>query len=162
MTKNAEEATLILEYTFNAPKSQVWRAYADQENFEAWWGPEGWETIATEFEFKPGGRIHYGMKCVDEEQDEWYGKTSWGMMEIQSIDEEDSFSYVDYFSDATGMLDTKMPALTITNEFIETDGKTALISTCQADSSEQIEKLVEMGMVEGFESQLRKLDEMLI
>lgn len=99
------------------------------------------------------------MKCVDEEQDEWYGKTSWGMMEIQSIDEEDSFSYVDYFSDATGMLDTKMPALTITNEFIETDGKTTLISTCQADSSEQIEKLVEMGMVEGFESQLRKLDE---
>ncbi len=161
VTKDLENKKLVIEYLANGPLEKVWRAYADKNWFEKWWGPEGWETTTKEFSLTPGGRIHYGMKCVDEQQGEWFGQTSWGLMEIQKVEDQKSFTYVDYFSDENGTLNQEMPALTITNEFIEEDGKTKIVSTSYADSAEQIEQLIKMGMIEGFSSQLNKLDELV-
>lgn len=161
VTKDLENKTLIIEREFNAPKEKVWQAYADKETFEKWWGPEGWETTAKEFNFTQGGRVHYGMKCVDERQGEWFGQTSWGVMVIDTVDAPNSFTYSDYFSDEDGTLNQDMPVLKITNEFVEENGKAKLISRSVADSAEQIEELIKMGMLQGFESQLTKLDELL-
>lgn len=159
VTKDLENKKLIIEREFDAPKTEVWKAYADQEWFEKWWGPEGWETTTKEFSFIPGGRVHYDMKCVDENQGEWFGKSSWGLMDIKSVEAPNSFTYVDYFSDEDGTLNKDMPALTVTCEFVEEDGKTKLVITSLADNAEQIEELVKMGMLEGFDSQMNKLDE---
>lgn len=161
VTKDLENKKLIIEYVANGPKEKVWSAYAEKDMFEKWWGPEGWDTIVKVFEFAPGGTVHYGMKCVDERQGEWFGQVSWGVMKIEEVHPSDSFTYTDYFSDEAGTLNTEMPAISVTNEFIEVDGKTKIVSTSLADSAEQIEELVKMGMVEGFSSQLAKLDELL-
>ncbi len=158
VTKDLENKKLILEFEANGPLSKVWQAYAEKEKFEKWWGPEGWETSVKEFSFQPGGRVHYGMKCVDEAQGEWFGQVSWGLMEIQNVVPNESFTYKDYFSDENGGQNQEMPALTITNQFSEENGKTKIVSTSIADSAEQIEALIKMGMVEGFTSQLDKLD----
>lgn len=162
VTKDLENKRLVVEYMASGSKENVWRAYADREWFEKWWGPEGWETTTKEFSFQPGGRLHYGMKCVDERQGEWFGQTSWGVMAIENIIEQESFTYVDYFSDESGALNTEMPALTVKNEFFELDGKTKIVSTSYADSAEQIEQLIAMGMIEGFSSQLEKLDALFV
>lgn len=161
VTKDLGNKTLTIEYVADGTKDKVWRAYTDKVWFEKWWGPEGWETTCKEFNFIPGGRVHYGMKCVDEAQGEWFGQTSWGLMEIQTIDEGNSFTYVDYFSDEDGMPNTNMPAMTVTNAFVEENGTTRIVSTSVADSAEQIEELIKMGMIEGFSSQLKKLDQLL-
>ncbi len=158
VTKDLTNKKLVIEYLANGPLEKVWRAYAEKDWFEKWWGPEGWETTVKEFSFVPGGRVHYGMKCIDENQAEWFGQTSWGLMEIQEVTDSKSFTYKDYFSDEAGTLNKDMPTLTITNEFLEEDGKTKIVSTSFADSTEQIEELVKMGMIEGFSSQLNKLD----
>jgi uncharacterized protein YndB with AHSA1/START domain len=158
VTKDLENNKLVVEYTANGPVEKVWQAYAQKDMFEKWWGPEGWETTAKEFDFTPGGRIHYGMKCVDENQGEWFGQISWGLMDIQTVEDGKSFTYKDYFSDEAGNVNTDMPALAITNEFIDENGKTKIVSTSLADSPEQIEELIKMGMIEGFTSQLKKLD----
>lgn len=162
ITKDLENNTLIIEREFDAPKENVWRAYADREWFEKWWGPEGWETTAKEFDFVPGGRILYDMKCVDENQGEWFNQSSWGLMVIDSVDTPNSFSYTDYFSDENGAINQEMPSLKISNEFIEENGKTKLVSRSIADSAEQIEQLIKMGMVDGITSQMRKLDQLLV
>jgi uncharacterized protein YndB with AHSA1/START domain len=158
VTKDLENKKLVVEFEANGTLEKVWRAFADKDTFEKWWGPEGWETAVKEFAFEPGGRIHYGMKCVDERQGEWFGQTSWGVMDIQAVETLKSFSYRDYFSDEKGMLNNEMPALLVTNEFSEENGKTKVVSTSFADNAEQIEDLIKMGMVEGFSSQLKKLD----
>lgn len=158
VTKDLDNKKLILEFEANGPLSKVWQAYAEKEKFEKWWGPEGWETNVKEFSFHPGGRVHYGMKCVDEAQGEWFGQISWGLMEIQDVVPHESFTYKDYFSDENGTLNQEMPVLTITNQFSEENGKTKIVSTSIADSAEQIEELIKMGMIEGFTSQLTKLD----
>ena len=161
VTKDLESKTLTIERTFNAPKEEVWKFYTEKEWFEQWWGPEGWETTVKVFNFTPGGHVHYEMRCIDEQQTEWFGKSSWGAMVIESVDEPNSFTYKDYFSDETGMLNNEMPVLTVTNNFIEEDGRTRLVSVSQADSAEQIEELLNMGMIEGFSSQMDKLDKLL-
>lgn len=160
VTKDLENKKLIVEFTSSASKENVWRAYAEKALFEQWWGPEGWETTTKEFNFVPGGAVHYGMKCVDRNQDEWFGETSWGVMKIENINPMDSFTYMDYFSNEEGALNEEMPALKVTNEFIDESGKTKIVSTSFADSAEQIEELLKMGMIEGFTSQLNKLDEL--
>ena len=161
VTKDLENKKLIIEYTAGGPLQKVWDAYATKEMFEKWWGPEGWETTTKQFDFKPGGVIHYDMKCIDKNQGEWFGQSSWGLMEIQTIDELKGFTYKDYFSDEAGTRNTDMPVLTVTNEFVEKDGKTIITSTSLADSAEQIEQLIKMGMIEGFSSQLNKLEKLV-
>jgi uncharacterized protein YndB with AHSA1/START domain len=161
VTKDLENKTLTIEREFNGSIDKVWKAYADKETFEKWWGPEGWETTTKEFNFTAGGRVHYDMKCVDEAQGEWFGQSSWGVMVIDAVDAPNSFTYSDYFSDENGTLNQEMPALKVTNEFTEQDGITKLVSRSYADSADQIEQLLQMGMIEGFTSQLLKLDALL-
>lgn len=161
VTKDLENKKLVLEYTINGPLEKVWRAYTDKDWFEKWWGPEGWETTAKEFSFQPGGRLHYGMKCVDENQGEWFGKTSWGIMEIQDVEAMKRFSYKDHFSNEEGTFDATLPVLSVTTEFFDKGDKTKIISTSNADSAEQIEQVLQMGMLEGYSSQLNKLNEMV-
>jgi uncharacterized protein YndB with AHSA1/START domain len=161
VTKDLENKTLIIERTFDAPKEKLWRAYADKEWFEKWWGPEGWQTTVKEFDFIPGGKIHYGMKCVDENQGEWFGQESWGLMQLEAIDEPNSFAAKDQFSDADGVINEQMPTQRFEVEFVEEGGKTRLISRSITDTVEKLEELVKMGMVEGFSSQLNKLEQLL-
>lgn len=158
VTKDLENKKLITEYLAAGPKDKVWAAYTQKDMFEKWWGPEGWVTTAKEFNFAPGGRVHYGMKCIDENQGEWFNQTSWGLMEIKAVEEGKSFTYGDFFSDEAGNVNKDMPVITVTNEFIEDGNKTRIISTLLADSVDQIEQLINMGMTEGFSSQLKKLD----
>src|SRR4051812_2558940 len=126
VTKDLENNTLIIERTFDAPKDKLWRAYADKEWFEAWWGPEGWQTTTKEFNFTPGGEIHYAMKCVDENQGEWFGQESWGLMRLLTIDAPNSFEAQDNFSNPEGTVDETLPTQKFVVELVEADGKTTL------------------------------------
>ena len=158
VTKDFDNKTLIIERTFDAPRARVWDAYAKPELFSKWWGPEGWETSVKEFDFIPGGKNHYAMKCVDKNQGEWFGQESWGLMLFENISAPDSFTYKDYFSDAEGTLKNDMPIMTITMNFVEEDGKTKMTCSGVVGSKEQLEQLVNMGMIEGMTSTLDKLE----
>ena len=161
VTKDLENKTLIIERSFNAPKEKLWKAYADKEMFESWWGPEGWQTTTKEFDFRVGGRILYAMKCVDENQGEWFGQESWGLMEIESIDEPNRFSARDYFSDAEGTKNPDMPSQQFVVEFVEDGDTTRLVTRSISETVEQLEQLVGMGMVDGFKSQLNRLEKLV-
>lgn len=161
VTKDLENKILVVEHVFDAPQEKVWQAYTDQQWFEKWWGPEGWETTTPAFDVRPGGRIHYCMKCVDKNQGEWFGQESWGLMKIDSVDTPTSLSISDYFSNAQGTINEKMPAQKFTIELVAEGGKTRLITRSTTETAEQLEELIKMGMVEGFESQLRKLERLL-
>jgi len=160
VTKDLEAKTLTIERTFDAPKEKVWRAYADKDLFMKWWGPEGWETTVKEFAFEPGGRNLYAMKCVDKNQGEFFGQESWGLMEYETINEPDDFTYRDSFANADGTKQENMPVIDIEVKLVEQDGQTTVVSTSKADSAEQIEKLLSMGMAEGIASTFNRLDQL--
>lgn len=161
VTKDLENKTLTIERVFNTTKDRVWPFYAEQAMFEQWWGPEGWSTTTKEFNFTVGGRIHYDMKCMDEAQGEWFGKSSWGLMVIESIDEPNKLVYMDYFSDESGVIDESMPSQRVELSLVEEGETTRMVIQTFYDNAEQIEQLLEMGMIEGFDGQMNKLDVLL-
>ena len=160
-TVSDDKKTLIVERTFNAPKSTVWRAYSDPEMLARWWGPRGWQTEIKHMDFSNGGYWHFGMKCVDPAQEEWYGKTSWGRASFSNIQPQDSFEYVDQFCDENGVVAPGMPVAKATLTLTEVGGGTKVTIVTEYDSAETLKQVLEMGMEEGFAETWQKLAEFL-
>ena len=160
VVKDLEAKTLTIEREINAPKQKVWGAYADKDIFAQWWGPEGWETTVKEFDFRPGGHNLYAMKCVDPKQGDFFGQESWAVMQYQTMDEPNGFSYKDLFANPDGTPMENMPVVNVEIKFIEKDDKTTIVTTIQANAAEEIEKLLAMGMVEGISSTFDRLEKL--
>jgi uncharacterized protein YndB with AHSA1/START domain len=156
-----DKKTLVVERVFPAGRSKVWAAWTTPELFAKWWGPRGWQTEVKHMEFKDGGYLLYGMKCVDPDQKEWYGKTSWGKSTYSNIDAENSYNYTDEFCDENGEVTAGMPVMNIHMEFREEDGKTHVVSTSVFDKQEDLEQVIAMGMKEGLVQTWDRLEEML-
>ncbi|NJL96741.1 SRPBCC domain-containing protein [Candidatus Gracilibacteria bacterium] len=152
---------LTLERDFSAPRQKVWNAFTQQELFVKWWGPRGWETEVKEFNFVEGGVNHYGMKCVDKNQGEWFGQYSWGKMIFSNIQPIDSFEYQDVFSDEDGKVDSKLPTSNTKIEFVEKGGVTKIISITEFADEESLKTVIDMGMLPGITETWDRLDEMV-
>ena len=62
ITKDRE---LVIERVFNAPLDLVYAAWTTPNQIAKWYGPEGFETTVTEFDFRPGGAWRYVMHGPD-------------------------------------------------------------------------------------------------
>jgi uncharacterized protein YndB with AHSA1/START domain len=160
-TVGNDKKTLIIERTFNAPRERVWEAWTTPDIFVKWWGPRGWQTIIKHMDFREGGYLHYGMKCEDPKQTDWYGRTSWGKSTYGRISPQDTFDYIDVFCDENGRLTPGMPAMKITLQFIEDGGKTKLVSTTTFDKPEDLEQVLQTGMREGLTQTWDRLGELV-
>jgi len=153
------ERVLILERVFDAPRDLVFKMFKDPEHLKRWWGPRGWEIPVCTVDFRPGGVWHYCMKCVDQNQGEFFGMESWGKGVYKEIIEPEKISYTDYFSDAEGNSNDSMPSTEITLAFIELGGKTKLINRAEYVSAEALKTVMDMGMLQGITETWDRLNE---
>ncbi|MGD6942882.1 SRPBCC domain-containing protein [Cytobacillus gottheilii] len=161
MKSKAEGNVLVLEREFNASKSVLFKAFSEEEHLKKWWGPRGWMLTLCDLDFRVNGVWHYCMKCVDEEQGEFFGFESWGKGVYQEIIEDEKIVYIDYFSDAEGNEAEGMPSTLCTLLFEEIDGKTKLISTSEYASPEALNSVLEMGVEDGMKETWDRLGEYL-
>ena len=54
-TVYSEDAELVWERTFDAPREVVWQAFMDPERIPQWWGPHGSTATVVEMDVRPGG-----------------------------------------------------------------------------------------------------------
>ena len=161
LTVKIEGRDLIMERVFDAPRELLFKVYSDPEHLANWWGPQGWKTENKQFEFKPGGVWHYCMRCMDPNQGDFYGQESWGKGIYQEIIEPEKIVYIDQFSDEEGNVPEGMPEMLITLTFVEQGSKTKLIIRNQFASNEALHQVMDMGVVQGFESQIERLEDLL-
>ncbi|MNX89148.1 hypothetical protein D3C86_1211530 [compost metagenome] len=155
------EKVLVLERVFDAPRELVFKMYQDPEHLKRWWGPRGWEVPVCNVDFRPGGVWHYCMKCVDQNQGQFFGMESWGKAVYKEIIEPEKIVYVDYFSDAEGNENPAMPSTEVTLEFIDLGGKTKLVSRGEYVSAEALKTVMAMGMLQGITETWDRLEERL-
>lgn len=155
------DKVLVLERVFDAPRDLVFKMFKEPEHLRHWWGPRGWELSVCTIDFRPGGVWHYCMKCVDENQVEFYGMESWGKAVYRDIDEPERIAYTDYFSDAEGNENDAMPATEVTMAFIDLGGKTKLVSRSEYASAEALKTVMDMGMLQGITETWDRLEERL-
>ena len=54
-TVYSEDAELVWERVFDAPREVVWQAFMDPERIPLWWGPHGSTATVVEMDVRPGG-----------------------------------------------------------------------------------------------------------
>ena len=101
------------------------------------------------------------MKCVDENQGEFYGMESWGKAVYRDIDEPQTIAYTDYFSDAKGNENEAMPETEVTMAFINLSDKMKLVSRSEYVSAEALKTVMDMGMLQGITETWDRLEERL-
>jgi uncharacterized protein YndB with AHSA1/START domain len=156
-----EGRELIIERVLHAPRHLVFQAFSESERLASWWGPKGWKTENREFAFEPNGVWHYGMRCDDKSQGDFYGMESWGKAVFREIVPLDKIVYVDSFSDEEGNKVENMPDMLITLTFVDQGEQTKLIMRNQFASVETLQQVMDMGVVEGVASQMACLDDHL-
>lgn len=149
-----ENNQLHVERAFNAPKSRVWKAWTDSALLEQWWAPKPFKAVTKSFEFKEGGQWLYYMEGPN-------GERHWSVMRYETIDAENSFFATDGFTDENGNLTPGMPVTKWVVSFEEQGDKTIMRETSTFTSKEDMEKLLDMGMQEGFGMGLDQLEELL-
>ncbi|WP_164667252.1 SRPBCC domain-containing protein [Virgibacillus doumboii] len=152
---------LVLERVFEAPRDLVFQMFKKAEHLKHWWGPNGWELPVCHVDFRPGGTWHYCMKCMDKNQGEFYGMESWGKVIYKEIIDPEMIMYTDYFSDAKGTIDETLPASEVKLEFIDMGEATKLVNRSAYVSADELQKVMDMGMLEGITETWDRLEEHL-
>jgi uncharacterized protein YndB with AHSA1/START domain len=57
--------SIIATRVFNAPRELVWTAWTKPEHLAQWWGPDGFSTTTSAYDFRPGGVWRFVMHGPD-------------------------------------------------------------------------------------------------
>ncbi len=153
-TKDEATKTMTVVREFNAPRSKVWQAWTTQELLEQWWAPLPWKAVTKSFDFREGGHWHYYMLGPN-------GEKNWCWAGYETIQPKESFSATDAFCDETGKVNAEMPQMHWTNVFEDHGDTTKVVVTTVFPTVEDMHKVIEMGVEEGFSMGLNQLDEIL-
>lgn len=81
---------------FDAPRALVYEVHSQPAHLSQWTGPDGFTTIHSAMDFRPGGTHHYGM--------EGGGHQMWGKQVYREIVPNERIVHVQSFSDKDGGL----------------------------------------------------------
>ena len=154
LTVHSAGRQLTMTRGFQAPKALVYDAFTQPEQLAQWWGPKGFTTTVKQMDVRPGGIWHYCMSSP-----EW--GDAWGLATYQEVSPPDRLVYRDAFSNPEGTVNQDLPVSVNNVSFTEDDGRTTLTIVTDFASEEDLQKVLEMGVVEGITSQFERLDELL-
>jgi len=152
--KDYENRTITLIADFDAPVDRVWELWSDPRKLEGWWGPPGYPATFEKHDLAPGGKVVYFMTGPD-------GDIHHGMWEVTAVDPPTSLAFLDAFADSEGTPVADMPGSTVTVELTEREGGTRMRLRSTFSSREDMEKLLDTGMLEGLRDAVSQMDALL-
>ena len=144
--------TVSITKEFAAELSLVWDAYTTPELLDQWWAPKPFASRTTVMDFEVGGRRFYAMVSPE-------GVERWVVQKYTSITPKSNFKLFNAFADKDENLE--LPGSDWDLNFSEQDGTTKVSISIYNESLERLERMVEMGFVEGTKMQLKNLEELL-
>jgi uncharacterized protein YndB with AHSA1/START domain len=147
--------TLVITAEFAAPIERIWQVYADPRQLERVFGPPTYPATFVAHELTPGGRAHYFMTSPE-------GEKYYGLWKVTSVDEPHRFTFDDAFAadDSFTPLDD-MPVSQNVYAFEPIDSGTRATFTSTYDSAEALQKVLEMGVVEGASGAINQIDDLV-
>ena len=153
-TQDPEGLSLIIVSELAASPERVWQVWVDPRQLERWWGPPTWPATFDEHEPVVGGRSSYYMTGPD-------GTKARGWWRFVALDEPRSLEVEDGFSDESGQPNDEMPRIGMRVELEPSSTDTRMTVTSRCATPEQMQRLVSMGMIEGFTQATGQLDALL-
>lgn len=144
---------VVVTKAFHAELPLVWDAFTKQEILDQWWAPKPWTSKTKSMDFRVGGRRFYAMVNPEGEA------IGWQIQDYTSISPKDNFAFFNVFADKDE--NPHLPGSNWDLTFSEQNGVTEVSITIHNDSSERLEKMLEMGFKEGFTMTLNQLEALL-
>jgi len=154
-TPDTEQLTLTVVAEFAVPPARVWEVWTDPRQLERWWGPPTWPATFTEHDVAVGGTSRYYMTGPE-------GERAHGWWRITAIDAPRSLQFEDGFADDSGAPSPDMPITRATVELEPVGDGTRMTVVSRFDTQEQMQQMVDMGMVEGMQEAMGQLDGLLL
>jgi len=154
VTTDRETLTMTLVADFPVPVERLWGAFADPRQLERFWGPPGYPTTFGTYEFHPGGIAHYWMTSPE-------GERFYGRWDFAEIEEPHRIVILDSFADAQGEIDASIGTGRMTFTFESTQEGSRYTAVSANETLEDLEKVLEMGQVEGMTMAIGQLDAVL-
>jgi len=154
VTHDVDTRTLTITAEFDAPKARVWQIYADPRQLEKIWGPPEYPATVVDHSLAPGGRVTYFMTGPQ-------GEKYPGYWEIVAVDEPHGFSFKDGFADEDFNPDEAMPVSSNTYTFTDVVGRTRAVFVSTYETAEGLQKVLDMGVVEGATEAINQIDGLL-
>ncbi|MFD6895913.1 SRPBCC domain-containing protein [Rhodococcus sp. NPDC060086] len=152
--QDLDNLTLTITADFAAPVERVWQVYADPRQLEKIWGPPGYPATVVDHDLRPGGRTNYYMTGPEDEK---YS----GYWQVTAVDPPRSFSFADGFSDEDFTPNPELPVSENVFTFVERDGGTRATYVSTYESADALQKVLDMGVVEGASSAIGQIDGLL-
>ena len=153
--KDVQSRTITLEAEFEASPERVWQLWADPRQLERWWGPPTYPATVVDHDLARGGRVTYFMTGPE-------GEKFHGYWEVQTVEPPRRLVLKDGFADDSGAPNDSMPTTTTQVTLRERDGGgTVMVVEARFPSLEAMEKMLSMGMEEGFVTAMGQIDAIL-
>lgn len=144
--------TVYITREFDAGLDLVWDAFTKAELLDQWVAPAPFKARTKYMDFEVGGKRFYAMVSPE-------GHEGWILQEYRSITPKTNFKLYNVFADKD-----ENPAPTGSDwdyTFSEQDGITTVTITIYNESLERMEKMIEMGFIEGYKATVKNLEQLL-
>ncbi|WP_261556372.1 SRPBCC family protein [Frankia tisae] len=147
--------TLKISTRFDAPPARVWQIWQDPRQLERWWGPPTYPATVIDHDLSPGGSVTYFMTSPE-------GDKHYGWWRVTSAEAPHRLEFEDGFADDAGRPNLDLPTTTVRVQ-LTADGEAATVMTIESNfpSTEAMEQMVAMGMVEGMSAALGQIEALL-
>ena len=149
-----DSLTVTLIADFDNPIEQVWELWSDPRKLERWWGPPGYPATVGKHDLSPGGEVAYLMTGPD-------GDVHRGVWRVIAVDPPTTLEFADAFADADGAPLADTPTSNVAVRLVERHGGTRMEMRMTFDTREDMERIVEMGTVEGLQQAIGQMDGLL-
>jgi uncharacterized protein YndB with AHSA1/START domain len=153
--KDYDNLTTTLVADFDTPIDEVWQLWADPRKLERWWGPPTYPATFEKHDLSPGGEATYFMSGPD-------GDQSRGWWRITSVDPPTSLQFTDGFANDNGTPNDEMPVMNVEMRLSERDDGTRMEIRSTYESREEMDRLIEMGALEGLRESVGQMDALLV
>lgn len=151
-TVDKQSKTVFITREFVAGLPLVWDAFTTAEILDQWVAPKPWQSRTKYMDFKVGGKRFYAMVGPE-------GQERWSIQEYISITPKTNFKMYNSFADKDE--NPELPGSEWEYNFTEQNGITTVKIVIKNESLSRMEKMIEMGFVEGFKMTINNLEKLL-
>jgi uncharacterized protein YndB with AHSA1/START domain len=149
-----DDLTLTITAEFAAPVERIWQLYADPRQLERVWGPPTHPATVVDHDLTPGGRVTYFMTGPE-------GEKYAGYWQVVSVDEPRGFTFDDGFADLDFTPNPDMPVSRNVYTFTGHEGGTRATYVGHYASADALQKVLDMGVVEGSSLAIGQIDDLI-
>ena len=156
-----KENELLVEKIFEVPREHLFEMFTETRHLKSFWGPRGWELVHSSMNFEDEGEWFYGLQDL-ERVTENQQMTSWGLTVFKEIFVPERIAYIDYFTDKSGEINRELPVAKGVMTFEELDDNRSILkSHTEYQSAEELQRLVDVGLLQGVAETWDRLSEYL-